>query len=203
MQLSNPFPAGAILGEIDRTTTASTTGGFSLQATNTDQLFGHDNRFVVGASFDASVTHFGASAELGTIDTNYVVSSSGIFLGTSGVPIADGPVGLRSTNQYTGLYALDTFDVTKAFSITAGGRFNDARISLQDETGGAPALNGNEAFDRFNPIIGGTYKITSGLTAYAGGIFGSQSRAGPRSNWNAPIPLRPASSRPSWSPIRR
>ncbi|MGA2997248.1 TonB-dependent receptor [Bradyrhizobium sp.] len=167
-QLSNPFPAGAILGENDRTFTTSNTGGFSLQATNSDQLFGHDNRFVVGASFDASVTHFGASAELGTIDTNYVVSSSGIFLGTSGVPIADGPVGLRSTNQYTGLYALDTFDVTKAFSITAGGRFNDARISLQDETGSAPALNGNEAFDRFNPIIGGTYKIMSGLTAYAG-----------------------------------
>jgi outer membrane receptor protein involved in Fe transport len=167
-QLNNPFPASAILGENDRTFTNSNTGGFSLQGTNSDQLFGHDNRFVVGASFDASVTHFGASAELGTIDTNYVVSSSGIFLGTSGSPIADGPVGLRSTNQYTGLYALDTFDVTKAFSITAGGRFNDARISLQDETGGAPALNGNEAFDRFNPIIGGTYKITSGLTAYAG-----------------------------------
>ena len=167
-QLSNPFPADAILGENDRTFTNTNTGGFSLQATNSDQLFGHENRFVVGASFDASVTHFGASAELGTINTNYVVSSSGIFLGTSGSPVSDGPVGLRATNQYTGLYALDTFDVTKAFSITAGGRFNDARISLQDELGIAPALNGNEAFDRFNPMIGGTYKITSGLTAYAG-----------------------------------
>lgn len=167
-QLSNPFPPGAILGENDRTFTTSNTGGFSLQATNSDQLFGHENRFVIGASFDASVTHFGASAELGTINNNYVVSSSGIFLGTSGSPVADGPVGLRTTNQYTGLYALDTFDVTKAFSITAGGRFNDARISLQDELGIAPALNGNEAFDRFNPMIGGTYKITPGLTAYAG-----------------------------------
>ena len=167
-QLSNPFPADAILGENDRTFTNTNTGGFSLQATNSDQLFGHENRFVVGTSFDASVTHFGASAELGTINTNYVVSSSGIFLGTSGSPVSDGPVGLRATNQYTGLYALDTFDVTKAFSITAGGRFNDARISLQDELGIAPALNGNEVFDRFNPMIGGTYKITSGLTAYAG-----------------------------------
>jgi iron complex outermembrane receptor protein len=167
-QLSNPFPADAILGENDRTFTNTNTGGFSLQATNTDQLFGHENRFVVGTSFDASVTHFGASAELGTINTNYVVSSSGIFLGTSGSPVSDGPVGLRATSQYSGLYALDTFDVTKAFSITAGGRFNDARISLQDQLGIAPALNGNEAFDRFNPMIGGTYKITSGLTAYAG-----------------------------------
>ena len=52
-------------------TTRSTTAGVSLQATNTDQLFGHDNHFVVGASFDSSVTRFTASAELGTIGPNY------------------------------------------------------------------------------------------------------------------------------------
>ena len=39
--------------------------GDSLQATNTDQLFGHNNQFMVGTSFDSSVTRFGASAELG------------------------------------------------------------------------------------------------------------------------------------------
>ncbi|HMK79928.1 MAG TPA: TonB-dependent receptor, partial [Xanthobacteraceae bacterium] len=36
----------------------------------------------------------------------------------------------------------------------------------QDQIG--TQLNGNESYDRFNPMIGGTYKITSGLTAYAG-----------------------------------
>src|SRR5260370_6620761 len=65
-QLSNPFDPSATLGENDRTTTQTTTTGFSLQATNTDQLFGHNNHFVVGTSFDHSVTHFTASAELGT-----------------------------------------------------------------------------------------------------------------------------------------
>ena len=165
-QLANPFDTNAVLGENDRTTTRSTTTGVSLQATNTDRLFGHTNRFVVGASFDSSVTRFSASAELGTIGSNYVVSGSGIFLGQSGDPVSIGPVALRTTNQYTGLYALDTFDVTNAFSITGGGRFNLANISLQDQIG--TALNGNETFSRFNPIIGGTYKITPGLTAYAG-----------------------------------
>ena len=61
VQLANPFASGAVLGEIDRTTTRSTTTGVSLQATNSDQLFGHNNRFVVGASFDSSVTRFSAS----------------------------------------------------------------------------------------------------------------------------------------------
>jgi outer membrane receptor protein involved in Fe transport len=165
-QLSNPFDPNAVLGENDRTTTSTTSTGFSLQATNTDQLFGHNNHFVVGASYDYSVTHFNASAELGTIGPDYVVSSSGIFLGTSGDPISDGPVDLRTTNQYTGLYALDTFDITNRFAITGGGRFNVANISLQDQLGGA--LNGNDTYTRFNPIIGGTYKITPELSAYAG-----------------------------------
>jgi outer membrane receptor protein involved in Fe transport len=166
VQLANPFPANAILGENDRTTTQSTTTGLSLQATNTDQLFGHNNHFVVGASLDYSVTNFSASAELGTIGPDYVVSGSGIFLGQSGDPVSIGPVSLRATNQYTGLYALDTFDVTSAFAITGGGRFNVANINLEDQIG--TSLNGSDTYTRFNPIIGGTYKITPELTAYAG-----------------------------------
>ena len=165
-QLANPFAPDAVLGETDRTTTKTTSTGFSLQATNSDQLFAHNNQFVVGTSFDYHVTDFTASAELGTIGPDYVVSGSGIFLGQSGSPISIGPVDLRATNQYTGLYALDTFDVTRAFSITAGGRYNVANINLQDQLG--TALNGSDTYTRFNPIIGGTYKITSGLTAYAG-----------------------------------
>jgi outer membrane receptor protein involved in Fe transport len=166
VQLANPFPSDAVLGENDRTTTKSTTAGLQLQATNTDQLFGHDNRFTIGGSFSSSVTNFTASAELGTIGTNYVVSGSGIFLGRSGDPISIGPVALRTTNQYTGIYAVDTFDVTKAFSITAGGRFNNAQIKLEDQIG--TELNGYNVYNRFNPLIGGTYKITPELTAYAG-----------------------------------
>jgi iron complex outermembrane receptor protein len=103
---------------------------------------------------------------LGTIGPNYVVSGSGIYLGPSGEPISIGPVALRSTNRYSGLYAQDTFDVTDAFSISGGGRFNHARIQLEDQIG--TALNGEHTFTRFNPMIGGSYKITPALTAYAG-----------------------------------
>src|ERR1700712_2402373 len=133
IQLANPFASNAVLGELDRTSVRSTSTGVTLQATNNDELFGHKNRFVAGASFDSSVTQFSASAELGTIGPNYVVNGSGMFLGESGDPVSIGPVALRTTNQYTGLYALDTFDVTDAFSITAGGRFNVADINLQNQ----------------------------------------------------------------------
>jgi outer membrane receptor protein involved in Fe transport len=165
-QLGNPFAPSAVLGEIDRTSTRSTTTGATLQATNTDQLFGFNNRFVVGGSVDYGVTKFNASAELGTIGPNYVVSGSGIFLGASGDPVSIGPVSLRTTNLYGGLYALDTLDVTRNFAVTAGGRFNTADIKLEDQIGSA--LNGDSSYSRFNPMIGGTYKITPEMTAYAG-----------------------------------
>ncbi|MCP3476905.1 TonB-dependent receptor [Bradyrhizobium sp. CCGUVB1N3] len=165
-QLVNPFAPDAILGEIDRTSTRSTTFGVSGQATNSDQLFGHENRLVIGATYDVSSTRFTGSAELATIGTNYVVTGSGIFLGQSGDPTSIGPVSLRTVNQYQGLYALDTFSVTDRFAVTAGGRFNAARVTLMDQLG--TALNGDHTYDRFNPIIGGTYKITSEVTAYAG-----------------------------------
>ncbi|TYL98707.1 TonB-dependent receptor [Bradyrhizobium rifense] len=166
VQLANPFAAGTVLGEIDRTTTRSTSFGISGQATNSDRLLGHENRLVFGASYDASVTHFDASSELGTVGENYVVTGSGIFLGQSGNPTSIGPVSLRTVNQYQGLYALDTFNVTDAFAITGGGRFNAARVTLEDQLG--TALNGDHTYNRFNPVIGGTYKITPELTAYAG-----------------------------------
>ena len=165
-QLANPFAPGTVPGELDRTTTRSTTVGFSLQATNNDRLFGYNNHFVVGTGFDYSVTRFSASAELGTIGADYVVGGNGVFLGQSGDPVSIGPVALRTTNQYNGIYVLDTFDVTNAFSLTGGGRFNVARIELQDQIG--TALNGNQTFTRFNPIVGGTYKMTPDVTAYAG-----------------------------------
>ena len=98
VQLANPFPDTAVLGQIDRTTTRSTTTGATLQATNTDQLFGHNNQFMVGTSFDSGVTRFGASAELGTIAPNYVVNGSGIFLGPSGESDFDRS-GLASSHQ--------------------------------------------------------------------------------------------------------
>ena len=65
VQLANPFPADAVLGQIDRTTTRSTTTGATLQATNTDQLFGHNNQFMVGTSFDSGVTRFGGQRGIG------------------------------------------------------------------------------------------------------------------------------------------
>jgi len=160
LQLANPFAPDATLGEIDRTRTQTTSLGATMQATDTEPVMDHPNHFVIGNSVDYGITHFSASAEIGTIDPDYFVAGSGIFLGPSGNPVSDGPVLLRTTDLYEGLYAVDTLDVTDDFSLTAGGRLNVADIRLQDELGGA--LTGSDTYTRFNPMIGGSYKNRSG-----------------------------------------
>jgi iron complex outermembrane receptor protein len=156
----------AFLGEIDRNNVATNTFGGTAQFTNTDQLFGHDNHVVMGASVDHGFTKFNAASELGTVDQNLFVTGTGIFINQPDAGLS--PVDLHATNTYTGIYLTDTFDVTNRFSVTAGGRFNYAEIDLQDQTGTNPLLDSSNRFQRLNPVIGGTFKITPNITAYAG-----------------------------------
>ncbi len=186
-QLANTFQPGATLGEIDYSHTQTTSTGFTVQGTNTDRLFGHDNHFVAGLSFDYGVTHFGASAQLAAFQPDFSAAGSGVFLGASGNPVTDGPVSLRTTNAYTGLYALDTFDVTDKLTLSAGGRLNIANIRLQDQIG--TALNGGGDYTHFNPMIGATYKLTSEISAYAG--WSEANRAPTPLELGCADPLRP------------
>jgi iron complex outermembrane receptor protein len=162
----NTLAANTALGQIDRNSTKSTSYGGSLQATSTSQLAGHDNHFVVGTSVDHGRSQFQANSELGTIDQNFFVTGTGVFIDQPAADLV--PVNLTAKNTYVGVYATNTFDITSQLSVTAGGRFNLAQIDLQDETGNSPLLNSNNRFARFNPVVGLTYRITPGLTAYAG-----------------------------------
>ena len=121
----------------------------------------------IGGSFDYGVTNFGASAELGVIQPNFYIAGSGIFLGPSGNPVSDGPVSLRTTNAYSGLYALDAFDVTDRF---IGFRRRPLQRRQHQPAGSARlvAQRRRTTTGGFNPMVGATYKITSEVTAYGG-----------------------------------
>ena len=156
----------AFLGEIDRNWTSSNTVGGSVQFTNTSQLFGHDNHLVAGASFDHGYTQFSGASEVGVMDPQSLfVQGLGVFINSPDA--GQSTTSVHALNTYTGFYLTDTFDVTNRLSVTAGGRFNLAQINLQDETGLNPNLDGNNQYQRFNPMIGATYKITPNVTAYA------------------------------------
>ena len=171
LNLNNPLlpdnlPPGSFLAEIDRNWTATNSFGGTVQATDTDKIVGHENHLTFGISVDHGHTQFHGDSELGTIDPTLAVTGSGNFIDQ---PLADiTPVHVLALNTYTGLFATDTFDVTSRFSVTAGARFNIAQINLTDETGTDPLLNSSSRYERLNPVVGATYKITPNLTAYGG-----------------------------------
>jgi iron complex outermembrane receptor protein len=156
----------AFLGELDRNQAATNSFGGTAQVTSADRIFEHDNHLVAGVSVDHGFTKFNAASELGTVDQNLFVTGTGIIINQPDAGLST--VDLHATNTYAGVYATDTFDVTSRLSVTAGGRFNFALIDLEDQTGLNPLLNSSNRFQRFNPVIGATYKVTPNLTLYAG-----------------------------------
>jgi iron complex outermembrane recepter protein len=165
----------SVLGEIDRTWTTTNSFGGSVQAASSEKLFGHGNNFTVGLSVDRGLVQFSTTSELGTVNANQFpfVQGSGLFIDQPSGDVA--PVGLGATTLYTGLYATDTFDVGNRLALTAGARFNVAQITLTDELGDAPLLNGSHDYSHFNPMAGATYKLTPNVTAY--GDFAVANRA--------------------------
>jgi iron complex outermembrane recepter protein len=160
-------------GTIDRTNTDTTTVGASLQAASNEKVFGHDNQFIVGGSIDHSQIGFNAASTLGYIYPNLFVGTNSTVPGTGQVIHTAGnlgysPVGLDAQNTYYGLYTTDTLDLTPRLAATLGARLNVAEITMLDQLGTSPDLNGNHRFQRVNPVAGLTYKLFPDVTVYGG-----------------------------------
>ena len=125
-----------------------------------------------GASVDTSQTSFTSTTTLGVLNPAF----QNILYGAPGAgDVIDtrGNVGFDSTfvhsnATYYGVFALDTFNVTKAFALTAGARYNIAVISLTDASGSNPGLDSSNAYNRINPVVGATYEFTPAFTLYGG-----------------------------------
>jgi iron complex outermembrane receptor protein len=152
------------LGSLDETSQETNSFGFAGQAVNKDYIAGYKNQFLIGASYDQGNVAYGATSTLGTFAPQFVVTSLDILLTE---PDEVSPRNLSTTNNYVGLYFSDTIDLTSEIALTVGGRYNFARVIIEDNTGNAPELNGNNSFQRFNPMVGGTYLLHPGLTLFA------------------------------------
>jgi iron complex outermembrane recepter protein len=121
-----PIPAFSpanLYSELDLQTINTNSYGVSAQVTNTDNIFGFHNHFVLGASYDGSQTRFTASAQEGglTLYTRNFIGP-GITLDTPADN--DGPVQVGITTNYEGVFVTDTFDLTPRLSVSGGGRLN-------------------------------------------------------------------------------
>ncbi len=175
------IPTSATLGQLDHTQTNAASYGGSVQATNTAKILDHPNNIVVGISIDRGHVQFNAASELGTIDQNLFVNGTGVIINQDQLA----PVSLASNTTYTGIYATDTFEITPRLALTAGGRFNIAQITLDDQLRGT--LSSDNRFQRFNPVVGATFKLLPNMTVYGG--YSEANRA--------PTPLELGCSDPS------
>lgn len=161
-------------GTIDRTEQDARSYGASLQAVEKTPLFGMPNHFLIGASYDHGEVDYSTSSELGYFLPKFVVSGF-----TDPFILAEPddfyPRNLSTQNDYIGLYLINTLDVTSDLSVSVGGRYNYARIKIEDNTGENPELNGDHTYERFNPMAGATYKLMQGLTLY--GSYAEANRA--------------------------
>jgi outer membrane receptor protein involved in Fe transport len=149
---------------LDQQSTNTNGYGAAIQLTNRTPLFDRSNQLVVGLSFDGGQTLFSASTQIG----GYSVSDS-MFAGP-GITVdqADGsiaPVRVAISNGYYGAFFTDTYDLTPVLSANLAGRFNLARINLNDKEGGP--LTGDHTYSRFNPSAGLTWKARPDLALYA------------------------------------
>src|SRR5215472_15752066 len=156
----------SFLGEIDRTWTTTNSFGGSVQASSAEKVFGHENNFTIGLSVDRGLVQFAETSELGTLNADQFPFADGTGLFINQPSGDNAPVGLGAHTLYTGLYVTDTLDLTPRLSVTGGARYNFASVILTDELGNDSALNSNNTFTHFNPMIGATYKITPNLTLY-------------------------------------
>ncbi len=155
------------IGENDSETIGAVSQGGALQWELRAPLMGRGNRLAAGASLDHAAVNFQSAAEVGVVDPALQVLPSGLYVATpenSGFVAT--PVTLNAKNDYYGVFATDTLDVTPKLAVTASGRYNIAEIALHDL--GGPNLTGTNRYSRFNPAIGATYKLAPGLTAYLG-----------------------------------
>lgn len=176
---------GWSIGSLDRTGVRADGLGGSVQAVEKSRLFDHGNQFLIGASVDHGDVRSTAASELGSVDpSTLIVLGFGLFpTGPEGIA----PVALNTTTTYYGAYVTDTFDVTSDFAVTAGGRYNDARIAMRDQLG--VDLNGDHTYQRFNPMVGATFKLAHFASLYGG--YSEANRAPTPAELSCADPERP------------
>jgi outer membrane receptor protein involved in Fe transport len=143
---------------VNRTSTEQDGAGFGLQADFVSEPGARENRFTIGVSHDEADVEFGASTELGALDTTRQAVGGAVFVG-------ERFTGLETSTSSTGFYLSNTVTFGERAALTVSGRYNRTHVVLEDLI--EDALDGDHTFQRFNPAIGLTTG-TEALTFYVG-----------------------------------
>jgi outer membrane receptor protein involved in Fe transport len=160
----NPL-AGALEREAegeDRTTDTRTRDwGATLQLSHRGKVLRHDNRVTGGIAYDGHASRFTQR------EAQAALVPRGNSVGTLRTSAFETAVDVDTRQHNIGVYLTDTFDITRWLALTLAGRYQHVRISLRDNSGTNPALDGDHRFSRFSPAAGLTLKALDNLTVFA------------------------------------
>jgi len=140
--------------------------GGTIQSIFSEDVFGHQNVFVLGAAYDYADVHFESNTELGLLTDDRGTTGSGVF-------VEEAHVRLNTNTETYGIYFSDSFSLTDDLTITFAGRYNHTSMTLKNQyINGEDKLSGDHSFDRFNPSVGFTYQALDNL-----GLYGSYSES--------------------------
>jgi outer membrane receptor protein involved in Fe transport len=147
----------------DATTIDEQRIGGALQYTRLTSFAGRRNQLVVGISFDASRADFTGEEQ----EADFDASRQAV-----GISAFETETKVRTRQDYTRLYATDTFALTEQMFLTGSLSYNTTRVSINDSTGTQPALNGRHSFTRWLPAAGIAWSPTPRTTYFANASTG-------------------------------
>jgi len=153
-----PPGAGNPQGFNDRLALRQRMSGASVQFTLDKDLANGRNRFTLGASVDSAESDFSQDRQEALFSAEREAVGFGAFAPRTR---------LRGTNRYAGLYFSEHYMPTDEWTVALFGRYNFAKVTLEDQSGTQPALNGEHTFRRFNPGAGVSYNPTEAMTWFA------------------------------------
>jgi len=180
--LQNDEPGEKCNGLLNRTSTNQENWGTALQAVLDGNIFGSANRFLLGGAYDQSVVSFGQSTQLGYLNPDRGITGIPSYADGETGGVVDGEpydsrVSLKGNTTTWSFFLEDNLSITDKLHLTASGRYNHTSLNNQDQIhplGGSNSLNGNHAYDRFNPAVGLTYNPIKEINFYAGYNEGSR-----------------------------
>lgn len=151
---------------VNRTRTAQSSAGFSIEAQRQGELGAARHRLAVGLAYDSAGAGFRSSTELGRLDATRLAVPGGVLVG-------DAFTRVDADVDSAALYVSDALRLGERLRLTAALRFNRTRVALDDRLG--TALDGKHSFSRLNPALSAAFALTPALTAYA--AYGEANRA--------------------------